>query len=331
MTAATRPRVVVLNDVEPGYYAEFPGTLEPLAGRAEVTIQTREAESADELADWLAGAWAAIDIRARSTFDAALLARLPDLRVIAIRGTTAPLVDLAEASRRGVLVCNTPYQSTEAVSEYALALLLAAVRRIPAMDAQLRRGEWRSIRGFLIAGKTLGVIGLGMIGQAMSRLGRAVGMRVLVWSPTADPTRAAGCGGEMVDLDTLLRTSDAVSLHLRLSDTTRGIIGRRELGLLKDGAIFVNTARAGLLDEEALVEELRSGRIVGALDVFFTEPLPPDHPLLGLDNVILTPHAGWATDEVREQRARVPVENVLAALAGQPQNVMNPAALKEWK
>ena len=330
MTAATRPRVVVLNDVPLGYYAEFPHTLEPLAGRADVTIQTREAGSADELADWLTGAWAAIDIRARSTFDAALLARLPDLRVIAIRGTTAPLVDLAEASRRGVLVCNTPYQSTEAVSEYALALLLAAVRRIPAMDAQLRRGEWRSIRGFLIAGKTLGVIGLGMIGQAMARLGRAVGMRVLVWSPTADPARAAACGGEMTDLDTLLRTSDAVTLHLRLSDTTRGIIGRRELALLKDGAIFVNTARAGLLDEAALVEELRSGRIVGALDVFSQEPLPPDHPLLGLDNVILTPHAGWATDEVREQRARVPVENVLAALSGQPRNVMNPAALAQW-
>jgi D-3-phosphoglycerate dehydrogenase len=258
---------------------------------------------------------------------------LPDLRVIVVRGTTAPRVDIEQATSQGVLVCNTPYQSTEAVSEYALALLLAAVRRIPAMDARLRRGEWRSTRGFTLAGKTLGVIGLGMIGQAMCRLGRALDMRVVGWSPTLDPARAADCGCELVDLDALLRTSHAVSLHLRLSPTTQGIIGRRELGMLTDGAIFVNTARGRLVDEAALIDELRSGRIVGALDVFADEPMGSDHPLLGLDNVIVTPHAAWATDEVRDSRARVPVDNVLAALEGRPQNVMNPAVLEHpaWR
>lgn len=322
-----RPRVVILNDLPPGYYAELPHLLDPLHARAEVQIFNREASSPDELADWLAGASAAIDIRALSRFDAALLERLPALRALVIRGTTAPLVDLEAAGRLGVAVSNTPYQSTEAVSEFALALLFAATRHIPTMHQRLQRGEWREERGFLLRGKTLGVIGLGEIGQAMARLGRAIGMRVLVWSPTWDPARAESCGGELVDLDTLLRTSDAVSLHLRLSDRTRGMIGRRELALLKDGAVLVNTARAGVTDEQALIEELRSGRICGALDVFGQEPIPPDHPLLGLENVILTPHAGWATREVYESRSRVPVELVLAALDGRPLNVMNPAAL----
>jgi phosphoglycerate dehydrogenase-like enzyme len=325
-----RPRVVVLNDVPPGYYAVVPSALEPLAGRADVSIHTSEAASPAQLKEWLRGAWATIDIRARSIFDSAVLTSLPDLRVIVVRGTTAPLVDVECATRQGVLVCNTPYQSTEAVSEYALALLLAAVRRIPAMDARLRRGEWRSTRGFTIAGKTLGVIGLGMIGQAMCRLGRAVGMQVIGWSPTVDAARAAACGCELVDLDTLLRTSHAVSLHLRLSPTTLGIIGSRELALLKDGAIFVNTARGRLVDEAALIDELRSGRLIGAIDVFADEPIGSDHPLLSLDNVIVTPHAGWATEEVRESRARVPIENVVAALLGRPQNVMNPQVLDHF-
>ena len=331
--AAGLPRVVVLNDLEPGYYAEFPDTLNPLAGLAAVEVHTQQASSSEHLAEWLRNAWAAIDIRARSMFDAELLQQLPDLRVIVVRGTTAPLVDLASATQRGILVCNTPYQSTEAVSEYALALLLAAVRRIPLMDARLRRGEWQSRRGFIIRGKILGVIGLGMIGQAMSRLARGVGMRVLAWTPSADAARAAACGAELVELDALLRTSDAVSLHLRLSERTRGIVGRRELALLKDGAIIVNTARAGLVDEAALIDELRGGRLVGALDVFGQEPLPPNHPLLGLDNVIVTPHAAWATDEVRRSRAELPVDNIVAALSGRPRNALNPAVLEHaaWR
>jgi phosphoglycerate dehydrogenase-like enzyme len=323
----TLPCVVVVNDVPPSYYEAAPGALQPLDGLATVRIRTQEADSADELVDWLRSAWAVIDIRARSTFDATVLARLPQLRVLVIRGTTAPLVDIDRATEQGVLVCNTPYQSTQAVSEYSLALLLAAVRHIPTMDARLRRGEWQSTNGFLIAGKTLGVIGLGMIGQAMCRLGRALGMRVLAWSPTPDPARAAACDSELVELDTLLRTSVAVSLHLRLSDRTQGVIGRRELALLKDGAIFVNTARGKLVDETALIDELCSGRIFGALDVFADEPIHSDHPLLARENVILTPHAGWATDEVRDSRAQVPVDNVVAALRGHPQNVLNLAAL----
>jgi phosphoglycerate dehydrogenase-like enzyme len=323
----TLPRVVVVNDVPPAYYEVAPNALRPLDGLAQVTVHTSEASSCEELIDWLHEAWAVIDIRARSAFDASVLARLPLLRVLVIRGTTAPLVDIDQATRQGVLVCNTPYQSTQAVSEYSLALLFAAVRHIPSMDARMRRGEWQSTNGFLIAGKTLGVIGLGMIGQAMCRLGHAVGMRVLAWSPTPDPARAAACDSQLVELDTLLRTADAVSVHLRLSETTRGAIGRRELGLLKEGAIFINTARGKLVDEAALTDELRSGRIFGALDVFSDEPIGKDHPLLGLDNVILTPHAGWATDEVRDSRAQVPVDNVVAALHGQPQNVLNSAAL----
>lgn len=321
-------RVVVLNDRPPGYYAEHPHTLEPLTQRAHVRVFDREAGTPDELVGWLAEAWAAIDTRALSRLDAAVLERLPSLRVLVVRGTTAPLVDVKAASRLGVAVCNTPYQSTESVSEFAIALLLSAARHIPLMHLRLQRGEWRDRLGFQIAGSTLGVVGLGMIGQATARLGRALGMRVLVWSQTNDPERIAACGGEGTDLDSLLRKSDAVSLHLRLSERSRGIIGRRELALLRDGAILVNTARAGLIEEAALVDELRSGRIVGALDVFEEEPLPAGHPFIGLENVVLTPHAGWATREVHESRARVPVDLVLAAMEGRPVGVMNPAALE---
>jgi len=328
MPEQKRQRVVVLNDFPPGYYTKFPHTLVPLSDCADIQIYNREAESTDELVDRLSAAFAAIDIRARSHFDASVFERLPMLRVLVVRGTTAPRVDLDAASRSGVIVCNTPYQSTVSVSEFAIGLLFAAARHIPLMHDRLQRGEWQHELGFQISGKTLGVVGLGMIGQATARLGRALGMRVLVWSPTRDESRAASCGGELADLDDLLRTVDAVSLHLRLSSTTRGMIGKRELSLIKDGAILINTARSGILDEQALIDELRSGRIIGAIDVFGKEPIPSDHPLLGLDNVIVTPHAGFACREVVENRARVPISLVQAAIAGRPENVMNPAALE---
>jgi phosphoglycerate dehydrogenase-like enzyme len=324
----TRPRVVVLNDFPPGYYADVPQALAPLDGRAEIVVHDRLAESSDELADWLAGAYAAIDIRAKSTIDAALLARLPELRVLVVRGTMAPLIDVDEATRRGILVCNTPYQSTEAVSEFALGLVFAALRRIPLMDRRMRRGEWQSDRGFVLRGRRLGVVGLGMIGQAMCRLGAGIGMEVVAWTQTPDPERAASCGATLCDLDTLMQTSDVISVHLRLSSRSRGLLGRRELFLMKPGAVFVNTARAGLLDEQALIELLQEGRVCAGLDVFATEPLPTDHPLTKLDNVVLAPHAAWATDDVYVDRALVPVQNVASALVGAPQNVMNPAALE---
>jgi phosphoglycerate dehydrogenase-like enzyme len=326
-------QVVILNDFPPGYYAERPEALAPLSDCAEIRIYNREAASPAELSGWLASATAAIDIRSRTRFDAALLECLPRLRVLVVRGTTAPLVNLEAASRLGVVVCNTPYQSTVSVSEFAIGLLFAAVRRIPLMHGRLQRAEWHAERGFELRGKTLGIVGLGMIGQETARLGRALGMRVLVWSPTRDEARAASCGGEIADLDDLLKASDVVSLHLRLSDTTRGIIGKRELGLLKDGAILINTARSGILDEQALIDELRSGRIMGAIDVFGKEPIAADHPLLGLDHVIVTPHAAYATRDVIEERTRVPIGLVKAALSGRPNNVMNPAALEHpaWR
>jgi phosphoglycerate dehydrogenase-like enzyme len=321
-----RHRVVILNDFR-GYFADFPDALELLSDCADIQIYDHKAASTDELVDRLSSAFAAIDIRARSRFDAALFGRLPMLRVLVVRGTTAPLVDLDAAGRAGIVVCNTPYQSTVSVSEFTIGLLFAAARHIPLVHNRLQRGEWQHERGFQLSGKTLGIVGLGMIGQATARLGRALGMRVLVWSPTQDESRAASCGGEITDLDDLLRTADAVSLHLRLSGTTRGIIGKRELSLLKDGAILINTARAGILDEDALINELRSGRIIGAIDVFGKEPISADHPLLGLDNVIVTPHTGADIREVVEARARLPIDLVKAAIAGRPNNVMNPSAI----
>ncbi|MBI4212718.1 MAG: D-2-hydroxyacid dehydrogenase family protein [Chloroflexi bacterium] len=323
-TGSPRPRIVVINHSRGGFYDEFPYLLDGLRERTDLEVFGDDANTLDELAGRLAGAYGVIDIRARSEFGDQLFDRLPHLRVISIRGTTAPLVDEDAATERGILVTNTPYQSSNAVAEMSLALLLAANRRIPLVHNRIQAGKWQGQRGIELKGKTLGVIGLGQIGQIMCRLAAGIGMRVIAWSPTWNPARAAGCGAELVrDLDDLLRASDAISLHLRLSDSSRGTLGRRELSLLKNGAIVVNTARAGLYDEGALIDELKSGRLIAGLDVFSQEPVPEDFPLKGLDNVIMTPHSGANTQEVAEERGRTPAQNLEGALDGRPINVLN--------
>jgi phosphoglycerate dehydrogenase-like enzyme len=321
-------RIVVPDDFPP-VYGDEPTALDPLRGRGEVTVHSTRAADRDELIARLAGAQVAINIRAYTVFDAALLDALPDLRLISILGTGTDNVDLAAAAERGVVVTNTPGASTYSVAEMALALMLGAARHVALGDRRMREGQWRHNKGIELHGKTLGVVGLGLIGQAMAQMGAAMGMEVLAWSFNNDPERARACGATAVELDDLLRDSDVVSLHLRASAEANGLIGRRELALMKPTAILVNTARGALVDEVALAEALRKRRLFAAgLDAYQKEPLPADSPLRDLENVVLSPHAGWVTDEASRRLLQMPVYNVLAYLNGSPTHVVNPAALE---
>jgi len=208
-------------------------------------------------------------------------------------------------------------------------MILAVVRRLPQEDRALRAGRWQTGFGVELAGKTLGVVGLGRIGSRIAAFGRFLGMRVLAWGPTLTPDRARAANVEHVPLETLLRESDVVTLHTRLSDLTRGLLTARHLALMKPTAYLVNTARGPLVDEAALLAALRERRIAGAaLDVFDVEPLPADHPFLALDNVVLTPHIGYVTREGYEVFFGQVVDAIAAYLDGKvPDRALNPEVL----
>jgi D-3-phosphoglycerate dehydrogenase len=319
-------RIVIPDDFPPVYRGR--PELDDLRRLGDLIIHSDRAADRDELLTRLAGAHVILNVRSYTSLDAATLAELPDLALIAVFGTGTDNIDLEAAARLGIAVSNAPGANARSVAEHTLALTLAVARAIPRHDAELRAGRWTHFEGPELEGKTFGVIGLGTIGRAVARMAAAFGMRVVAWSPTDDPERARACGAAPVALDDLLRDADVVSLNLALSEQTRGIIGARELALLKPSAILVNTARGALVDETALIETLRAGRIFGAgLDVFVEEPLPAGHPLMKLDNVVLTPHAGWMTREARERLLRLPVQNIAGYLAGRPSNVVNPGAL----
>jgi D-3-phosphoglycerate dehydrogenase len=310
-------RIVIPDDFPPVYQGHT--ELEALEPYGEVVLHDTRAADAQELIDRLRGADALINIRAYSKFDRALFEALPELKTIAILGTGTDNVDLAAATEHGVVVSNTPGASTVSVAEMAFTLMLAAAKHLPTADRAIRAGEWKHIMGTEIKGKTLGIVGLGAIGQEMASMGRAFGMRVLAWSLTRDPARAERVGATWVELDELLASSDVVSLHLRASDQTSGMIGRRELGMMKPTAILVNTCRAAVVDEGALYEALRDRKIRGAgIDVFTKEPPGADNPLLTLDNVVLTPHYGGGTEDAEMEGILHAFSNIRKVSRGEP-------------
>lgn len=278
-----------------------------LATRADLVYYDTLPGSENGLIERIEDAEVVLNIRSSSKFTERVLAACPRLRVISVWGTGTDHVDLAAANRRGIPVRNTPGVSAVSIAEHTLALLLAVARHIPQADGATRRGEWPRGQSVELNGKTCGVIGLGAIGRRFAQLAAAIGMRVVAW--TMHPREVPGI--EMVELDNLYRTSDVVSVHLRLSPETEGMIGAAQFALMKPGAILLNTARGAIVDEAALVEVLRSGRIAGAgLDVFTVEPLPPRHALTELPNVVLTPHCAGITPEALEAGLRMAVENL---------------------
>ena len=314
-----RPTVVVPDDYPPvlGPSAAF----KTLMAGADVTHHDSLPASTQVLLERIAGAEAVLNVRSSIDFGENVFAACPELRVLSLWGTGTDHVDLSAAREHGVVVTNTPGVSAVAMAEHALALMLAVARDIPRIDAKTRKGAWP--RGFVtqLHGKTLGVVGLGAIGLQTARIAKGIGMRVIAWTRTPEDKPLAELGIELVELDDLYRQSDVVSLHVRLTPETSGMVGRQQLAAMKSSAILVNTARGAVVDEAALVEALRAETIRGAgLDVFEQEPMPENHPLASLPNVVLTPHSGGVTAEALETGLRLAVDNVFAAMRGKPMN-----------
>lgn len=310
----------------PPVYADGHAALAPLNARGEVVIFSTRHQSTLELIDRLQGAIAAINVRAYSKFTEEVFAALPELKFLTVMGTGTDNIDLAAASRRGIVVSNTPTAPSVSVAEHTIMMMLALTKNLIPMHQALTNGLWRHVPGIELRGKTFGFLGLGLIPSEVAPVIRALGMRRIGWSLTPDLARAERLGVELVEFDEVLRQSDVVGLFLRASPRTFGIIGRRELDLMKPSAFLVNTARGALVDESALYDALRSKRIAGAaIDVFQTEPLPADSPLLTLDNIVVTPHVAWVTDQGMARMASDPVTNILAFLDGRPQFVVNRA------
>lgn len=316
-------RIAVLDDWQRAARACADWT--PLEARTDVHFFTEPFASEDDAAAALAGFDVILATRERTPFPRSLIDRLPALRMFGLTGVRAGKIDLAYLQRRGVVVCYTDGgPGVESTAELALALMLAAARRVPEGEKSVRAGRFQldTPTGFVLAGKTLGLVGLGRIGARMAHYGRALGMTALAWSQNLTDERAADAGATRVAKDELLARADVISVHLVLSPRTRGILGTAEIARMKRGAILVNTSRAPLVDETALIAAARDGRIVAALDVYEHEPLPVDHPLVTCPNTVLTPHLGYSVLEVYRVFYVQCVENTLAYLAGAPIRVL---------
>lgn len=305
-------RVAILDDIHQAY--EGTDGVRRLRERADVRIFT--GPFGDPSA--LSGYDAVIANRERTRFDRGLLTRLPDLRIIAQTGNHAYHIDLQAAEERGVIVGRATGGFSTGAAELAIGLAISLMRQIPAVDRAVKRGEWRTPMTRVLHAKTLGIVGLGHVGRHAAKIANAFEMRVLAWGPRLTDDIAASAGVERRELDDLLRTADVVSIHATLTPESRGLIDRRRLALMKPTAYLINTARGPIVDEAALIETLAGGKIAGAgLDVFDREPLPPDHPLTKLPNVVLAPHIGWPTDEAYERFSDAAADVLLAFLDGQ--------------
>ncbi len=261
-----------------------------------------------------------------------VLASGPRLKVVARSGVGYDNIDIAAATRMGIFVTNVPGANSRAVAEMTFGLMLDVARRISMMDRRMRAGIWKGHVGFELGGKTLGVVGTGSIGKLVAELGAGLGMSVLCYSRTRDHTWACAVGAAYVSLDELLRVSDVVSLHIALTDSTRGLLSEREFSLMKPSAILINTSRGAIVDEDALFAALKEERLLGAgLDVFAEEPVRQSR-LLELENVVLTPHISGLTAESAHAMAMGAATNVVAVLRGQmPENAVNARQMHRFR
>ncbi len=266
-------------------------------------------------------------MRERTPFPRSLLTRLPNLRLLVTTGRRNASFDTQAATELGIVVCGTG-GAGEGPTELTWGLIIGLLRQIPQEDQRTRQGQWGTTVGIGLKGKTLGLLGLGHIGSLVARVGNAFDMNVIAWSQNLTAERAAECGATLVDKDTLFSDSDIVSIHVVLSDRTRGLVGARELGLMKPNAYLVNTSRGPIVDETALISSLRRQAIAGAaLDTFDVEPLPPGHPILSLPNTVLAPHNGYVTEEAYQAFYSGIVEDITTFAAGEPVRVLNPEVL----
>ena len=287
---------------------------------SELVVFDRHIADPDELAQALEPFEVIVLMRERTPFPEALVQRLPRLKLLVTTGGRNASIDIPACRARGITVSGTGTFGTS-TAELTWGLILALLKRIPLEDRAVREGRWQTGLTTGLTGKRLGVVGLGKLGTQVARVGLAFGMDVVAWSPHLTDARASEAGvRRLVDKRELFASSDIVSLHLVLSERTQGLIGASELNVMRPDAYFINTARAGLVDEEALLHVLREGKIAGAgLDVFSVEPLPADSPWLQLSQVVLTPHLGYVTRENYAVFYRDALEDILAWKAGTPQ------------
>jgi D-3-phosphoglycerate dehydrogenase len=321
-------RITVLDDYQ--HAIEGTAAIDRLRRKADVQVLCERVATDDALIQALSGSQAIIPIRERTKFPAELIQKLPDLEFISQTGNHAYHIDMDAATRAGIVVALAP--GGNSTTEMTFGLMIAVMRRIPQSDQAMRRGEWPLVLGYVLKGKTLGILGLGKIGAEVAAIARAFGMKVIAWGPTLTPERARRSEATYVPLDQLMREADVISIHLKLSAQSTNLLNEARLRSMKRSAYLVNTARGAIIDEAALVKILQEKQIAGAaLDVYVEEPLPPNHALLSLDNVVLAPHLGWPTDSGFEGFADNAVANILDYMEGKLTRALNPEAVHNRK
>ncbi len=319
-------RVAVLDDFEK--IADTVPAYARLKVRADITLFRDRLDTSEKVVAALHDFDAILLMRERTRFSDSEYARLSRLKFISQTGRTSVHLDLPSATKRGIAVCGTPADNGSTTKELTIALVLSLLRSIPQVAARMRTESWPPVTGRILEGKTVGVLGFGRIGKEVARILKTFNTRVLAYSRTLTNERASEVGAECVSMETLLRESDVLTVHINLNAQTRGMIGDKEFALMKPGALLVNTARGPIISEPALIKALESGRLCGVgLDVFDVEPLPMDHPLRRFENAILLSHRGYATVEILSERYEQALTNILDFMDGKPLKLLNPEVL----
>ncbi len=321
---SARQRVVIVAPGDDPEQIQNSPHLERLKPYGEVVVHRDRPATREEKLERMKDAVCLMNTRGVIKWPAEDLRALPRLKMATVCGIGTDSFDLEVARELGIVICNIPGRTAPFVAEHAFGLMMAAAKRAFFQTAELKAGRWTRMDNVYLSGKTLGIIGTGNIGAAMARLACGFGMKVLAWTFNPTPERASAVGVRFVGLEELLLSSDVVSIHVKLTEQSRGLIGARELSMMKRGAILVNTARGAIVDFPALVAALKSGHLAGAaLDVYDEEPLPSGHPILSCDHVVLTPHNADQTPEAMDMLNAGVVDNVIAFLEGRPQNCVS--------
>jgi phosphoglycerate dehydrogenase-like enzyme len=316
-------KVAILDDFEK--ISDTVPAYDKLKERAGITVLGERLDSSAKIVQRLHDFDALLLMRERTRFSDQEYSQLPNLKFISQTGRTSHHLDLANATKRGIAVSGTSSDTGSTTKELTIGLILALARKIPQVNQRMRQESWPALAGMMLEGKTVGVLGLGRIGNEVARIMKAFDTRVLGWSRSLTPERAAQVGAESVSMETLLKESDFVTVHVHFSAQTIDLIGAKEIALMKRGAFLVNTGRGPIVNENAMLEALASGKLGGVgLDVYDKEPLPMDHPLRRFDTAILMSHRGYATVEILSERYQQALTNILHFLDGKPLPLLNP-------
>ena len=315
-------KIAILDDFE--RIAETVPAYAKLSARADITLLSERLDSSEKIVQRLRDFDALLLMRERTFLSDKEYGQLPNLKFISQTGRTSVHLDLANATKRGIAVSGTAGDTGATTKELTIGLILALARKIPQVNQRMREELWPALTGMMLEGKTIGVLGLGRIGNEVARIMKAFNTRVLGWSRSLTPERAAEVGAEAVPMETLLKESDFVTVHVHYSAQTVNLIGAKEIALMKRGAFLVNTGRGPIINETAMLDGLASGHLGGVgLDVYDKEPLPMDHPLRRFDNAILMSHRGYATVEILSERYEQAINNLLDYLDDKPTSLIN--------